>query len=76
MLDLIQPTSVLAITATAGPRVVKDICLSLGICEATANPEDEDAVGTRLMKTDRDNIDVSCYMFATQNERISSVSGR
>jgi superfamily II DNA helicase RecQ len=35
MIDMVEPKSVLAITATAGPRVVADICHTLGISNAS-----------------------------------------
>ena len=84
MLTWIQPQSVLAITATAGPKVVQDICHTLGITQVnvssdteerltTTKPVQEDC-GVHVMKSDRDNIDVSCYVLSTQEERLGKVS--
>lgn len=72
MMQMIQPKSVLAITATAGPRVVNDISRSLHI-EREGRPK-EDATGVRVMKTDRDNIDVKCLLMKSQGERLDKVS--
>ena len=71
MLKMIQPKGVLAITATAGPRVVNDISRSLQIQN---DSEDESRDGVRVMKTDRDNIDVKCLIMESQGERLDKVS--
>jgi hypothetical protein len=84
MMELIQPQSVLAITATAGPRVVDDICRTLGIPksdnEASSSVVDDahwDETGAvRVMKSDRDNIDVCCTILSNQEERLSKVCAR
>jgi len=83
MTELIQPQSVLAITATAGPRVVGDICRSLGINGSADSPPESLAKdtqqcdgGVRVMKSDRDNIDVSCMILSNQVERLSKVRER
>lgn len=81
MMELIQPQSVLAITATAGPRVVKDICRTLGISGSagvsTSVPgsiqQREDTGGVRVMASDRDNIDVTCLILSNQEKRLSKV---
>ena len=80
MIDMIQPQSILAITATAGPRVVDDICRTLKI-QRNADSRMRDGNdqhgsekdGVRVMKTDRDNIDVKCLLLANQEERLSKV---
>ena len=41
MLEVIRPESVLALTATAGPQVIDDVCRTLGIPEGRA-PDFED----------------------------------
>lgn len=77
-----QPRSVLAITATAGPRVIADINNTLGIqdcseistCSDSVAPAQKD--GILVMKSDRDNIDVSTMMLPNHEERLSMVSGR
>ena len=66
LLHLMQPKSVLAITATAGSRVIDDIRSTLGI-------QDKESDGVRVMKSDRDNIDVSCLMLGSHEERLSMV---
>jgi GRF zinc finger/DEAD/DEAH box helicase/SAP domain len=82
MVDMIEPRTVLAVTATAGPRVVGDICQTLSIpsgasyassLQYNAPSTDDEATGVRITKTDRDNIDVSCIMLNTQEERLSKV---
>jgi superfamily II DNA helicase RecQ len=81
MMELIQPESVLAITATAGPRVVEDICRTLSITGGTADSSvagalrsDDTSGGVRVMKSDRDNIDVSSLILTNQEERLSKVN--
>lgn len=90
MMDFIRPKSILAITATAGPRVIQDICRALDISSPSSHAScciDDvpasmgkealttgDDCGVRVMKTDRDNIDVSCYFLSSQAERLSTVS--
>jgi superfamily II DNA helicase RecQ len=79
LLNLMQPRSVLAITATAGPRVIADINNTLGIQDCSelsdyVTPAQED--GILVMKSDRDNIDVSTMMLANHEERLSMVSVR
>jgi superfamily II DNA helicase RecQ len=80
MMELIQPESVLAITATAGPRVVEDICRTLNITgdptdsSVAGAPQSDDSDGVRVMKSDRDNIDVSSLILSNQEERLSKVS--
>ena len=75
MLDLIRPRSVLAITATAGPRVVPDVCSSLEIDFSTANGGRHIDLtrdsGVLQMESDRDNIEVACEVLESQEERIS-----
>ena len=66
IIELINPKSILAMTATAGPKVVDDICCTLGIDNATLS-------GVRVSKTNRDNIDVKCLFLNTQEERIAQV---
>lgn len=78
LLEMIRPVSVLAITATAGPLVVQDICRALYIPRSATNDtacqsklsQDE---GVRIMNVDRDNIDVRCSLFDTQGERLNKV---
>jgi superfamily II DNA helicase RecQ len=69
IIDLISPRSILAMTATAGPKVVDDICRTLSI---DITP-DANFSGVRVSKTNRDNIDVKCLFLNTQEERISKV---
>lgn len=66
MVDMIRPESVLAMTATAGPTVIKDICSTLGI-------ESEESEGTRVLSCNRDNIDVQFFMTKTHEERLNKV---
>lgn len=71
MLEIIQPKSVLAMTATAGPRVVDDICRTLGI--ASPNEANVSSEAVQIMSSDRDNIDVQCFFLPSQEERLSKV---
>lgn len=69
IIELIDPRSILAMTATAGPKVVDDICRTLRI----ENAADTSISGVSVSKTNRDNIDVKCLFLNTQEERISKV---
>jgi DEAD/DEAH box helicase len=82
IIDLIEPRSVLAITATAGPRVIDDICRTLKINNTNTtletmstklNTTAQDPCGVRISRTNRDNIDVKCIFLNTQEERLSKV---
>jgi superfamily II DNA helicase RecQ len=77
IIEMIEPRSVLAITATAGPRVVDDICRTLNIPRLSTPPAEtinlEKTNGVRVSKTNRDNIDVKCLFLETQEERLSKV---
>ena len=70
LLPMIEPKSVLALTATAGPMVVRDICNTLCIplndIEGTAAV---DADGVKVLNCNRDNIDVFSLVLQTNDER-------
>lgn len=61
----VEPQSVLAITATAGPPIVRDICRYLEIPN-----ESEVASGVKILRTDRDNIDVFCKVMENDESRL------
>lgn len=65
VLKTLEAENVLAITATAEPRVVADICSRLDINQT------EEAV--RLLKANRDNIGVECLFMGSQEERLTKV---
>ncbi|GAX26595.1 ATP-dependent DNA helicase Q4 [Fistulifera solaris] len=71
MLEIIQPKSVLAMTATAGPRVVDDICRSLSIIAPSEGVDLSEAV--HIMSSDRDNINVESIFLSSQEERLSKL---
>jgi superfamily II DNA helicase RecQ len=76
IMAMIQPQSVLAITATAGPKVVDDICHILDIqrnIEVAGTAVRPSGDGIRVMNCDRDNIDISCYTLSSQEQRLSKV---
>jgi ATP-dependent DNA helicase Q4 len=72
MVQIIQPQGIVAITATAGPRVVDDICRALEIPRSHEEGASSDS-GVRVMNSNRDNIDVRCFVLSTQQERLSKV---
>jgi hypothetical protein len=74
IVDIIEPKSVLAITATAGPRVIKDICRSLKIEHGPTIPSGDIEYGVKINRSNRDNIDVRCLMLTSQEERLAKVS--
>lgn len=82
LLNKMEPQSVLAITATAGRQVVNDICQTLAIegCEVATNgvkgrcKTTNCPCGVWTMNSDRDNINVTCYIAKSQELRLSTVS--
>jgi ATP-dependent DNA helicase Q4 len=77
LLQTMRPKSVLAITATAGPRVIEDIAKTLVIDSAT--PSDEEPCESqpelenksiRIIRSGRDNIDVMGKFVANHEERL------
>ena len=77
LMELIQPASVLAVTATAGPKVIDDICRSLRIPRGeevtTKNTEEGCDCGVKILGCDRDNIDVACVVMASEESRLHMV---
>jgi superfamily II DNA helicase RecQ len=71
-IQLIQPESILAITATAGPRVVEDISRVLFLNQDKSSQRDT-SNGVLVLETDRDNIDVSTFILPSQEERLNAV---
>jgi superfamily II DNA helicase RecQ len=79
----ISPQSVLALTATAGPPVVNDICHTLGIDENISEQEASDAhqnetdqcqeKGVTVFDCNRDNIDVAVHFIGDEGQRLSMV---
>lgn len=73
-----QPKSVLAVTATAGPRVIQDISHTLGIAKQDCEDDCENPLDNEnilVIDKARDNIDVSCEFVAHHEERLDMVSG-
>jgi ATP-dependent DNA helicase Q4 len=69
LLECVDPLSVLAVTATAGPPIVNDICRYL---EIPFEPETVSGcfVGVKILKSDRDNIDVFCKVMDNADSRL------
>ena len=83
LLPLIKPKSILALTATAGPTVVRDICHTLGIPfdrhgldsgDCLASPSMLKTSGVKVLSCDRDNIDVFSIILQSNDERRYLVS--
>ncbi len=71
-----KPRSVLAVTATAGPRVIQDISNTLGI-QSDALSQNEsmgDKDNILVIDRPRENIAVSCQFVETHEERLEMVS--
>ncbi len=78
LLRSIEPQSVLAITATAVPRVVDDICHSLGVetgVEKATEAKERHKYdsGVLILQSNRENVDVACIMMSNQDERLATV---
>lgn len=80
LMPLIDPKSVLALTATAGPMVVRDICSALCIPHVDPNPNEcpspslsltpsDGSNGVQLLDCKRDNIDVISLVLHNHDER-------
>ena len=78
LLPLIDPKSILALTATAGPMVICDICNTLcipydgtnrdvGGCSSSPSQLNDD--GVKVLNCDRDNIDVFSLVLQSNDER-------
>lgn len=63
-----MPRSILAVTATAGPKVIADIAKTLGIEEGSENND-----GVLIVDKARDNIDVACEYVESQESRLHKV---
>ena len=87
IIPLLQPKSVLALTATAPPTVIDDVCKTLSIppnrCPAFAdvslkevdNPRFGDpTLGVRVMSTNRKNIDPAIIFVDSDDSRRSLLS--
>lgn len=78
LLSLIEPKSVLALTATAGPMVVRDICNTLCIpCDGQGTNQVipssletvNNGIGVKVLNCNRDNIDVFSIVLQDHDER-------
>jgi hypothetical protein len=79
LLPLIEPKSILALTATAGPMVIRDICNTLcipynGADDCSPLPTTLDDGGVKVLNCDRDNIDVFPLLLQSIDERRYLVS--
>jgi hypothetical protein len=76
LLRLLDPKSILAITATAGPRVIADISETLGIQVAVEENASNCLVeneSIKMINKSQDNIDVACQFVQNHEERLSMV---
>ena len=65
----IAPQAVLALTATAGPPVINDICNTLSIDNEVEGQEK----GVAIFDCNRDNIDVAVNFIGNAEERLNMV---
>ncbi|KAG7347167.1 RecQ familyATP-dependent DNA helicase [Nitzschia inconspicua] len=77
LVSVMKPKSVLAITATAGPRVVKDIIETLEIPTIISSNDDipkdkHDSI--KIIGAGRDNIDVKVKFMENQEDRLSTLA--
>jgi len=78
LLEAIEAQSILALTATAGPRVVSDICRTLQIPsknlqDDNTNEDCKEYEGVKVLDSNRDNIDVSVSFLVDTNERLHTL---
>ena len=74
IIDTIDPKSVLALTATAGPPVINDICNTLKIphpqsCNKVMPVESS----VKVFDCNRENIDVSALFVQDEDQRLQMV---
>lgn len=83
-LKIMKPKSILAITATAGPRVIADIGQTLDIKLSESESVSKDSPeklmeiqheSIKIIRTGRDNIDVMCKFMSNHEERLAVLSG-
>ena len=80
-LKIMKPKSILAITATAGPRVIRDIgqTLNMDFPESITEESPETAMdeneSLKIIRSGRDNIDVMGKFMSNQEERLAVVAG-
>jgi ATP-dependent DNA helicase Q4 len=81
-LNVMKPKSILAITATAGPRVIRDIGQTLGLDFPESITEESPKTFTdiehesiKIIRSGRDNIDVMGKFMSNQEERLAVVAG-
>jgi superfamily II DNA helicase RecQ len=75
VMELIKPESVLAVTATASVRVIEDISQQLRLDQGQISAGEHES-GVLVLKTNRDNIDVSAFVLSSQEERLNAVRKR
>ena len=69
LLECIKPRSVLAITATAGPPIVRDICRYLEI-PTSQDASGDNTTGVKILNSERDNIDIFCRFMEDEESRL------
>lgn len=75
-LKLMKPKSILAITATAGPKVIMDIGQTLDIeIPLESISRNDNGESFKIIRTGRDNIDVLCSFMSNHEERLAVLSG-
>jgi ATP-dependent DNA helicase Q4 len=82
LVHLMKPKSILAITATAGPKVIADIRQTLGIqISSSTSSEIQELLGfeeedenIKIIRLGRDNIDVKCKFLANHEERLAHLA--
>lgn len=67
------PQSVLALTATAGPPVINDICNTLRIKNPTQDIGNEKSGSMKILNCNRNNIEVSAQLLDNEDERLQKV---
>jgi Superfamily II DNA helicase len=74
LVSKLKPRSILALTATAGPPVIKDICHTLHVPMKITETEDQMEDGTKVLSCNRDNIDIVVEFTSNEDERLTKVS--
>eukprot|EP00934_Nitzschia_sp_Nitz4_P000946 Nitzschia sp. Nitz4//scaffold112_size70979//52792//54824//NITZ4_005909-RA/size70979-augustus-gene-0.94-mRNA-1//-1//CDS//3329533286//946//frame0 len=71
LLARMKSKGILAVTATAGPHVIQDICQTIGIPDSSIIDDNENIL---VIDKPRDNIAVSCHYVNDDEERLTMLS--
>lgn len=72
-MNALDPRSILALTATAGPPVIDDICHTLRISNLSHESDKSAETSVKVLNCNRDNIHVSAIFLQDEDRRLRMV---